>query len=120
MNYLFLIAVIAIVAVTLGIAAFTNLELDDAHYDRLKWLTIRWSYIVTFVGLIAKTFSMPYGVETVTVVAGIGALMAGLMGISTNNWKLTQPQNSFNADSFDEMLSEVMDHEDTEEVSTEE
>lgn len=119
MNYVFLIVTIGIIMAVLGVAAFSNFELDDKHYDRLKWLTIRWSYIVTFIGLIAKTFNMPYGVETVTVVAGIGALMAGLMGISTNNWKLTQPQNSFNADSFDEMLSEVMDDEDTEEVSEE-
>ena len=106
MNYTFLIAVIAVVAAVIGIAAFTNFELDNEHYDRLKWLAIRWSYIVTFLGLIVKTFEIPYGIETVTVVAGIGALIAGLMGVSTNSWKLDQPQITYNKDSVEDMIEE--------------
>lgn len=113
MNYIFLIAVIGIIAVVLGIAMFTNLELDDKHYDRLKWLVKRWHYITVFVGLIAKTFNIPYGVETVTIVAGFGALMAGMMNISTSNWKLSQPQITYNEDEFNEMMdSEVNEDED--------
>lgn len=89
MNYIFLVSVIAVIAAVLGIAAFSNLQLDDLHYDRLKYIVRRWSYITVFVGLLAKTFEIPHGVETVTVVAGIGALLAGLMDISTSNWQQT-------------------------------
>ena len=55
MDYVFLITVMAIVIVVLAIASFTDFELDDYHYDRLKWITIRWAYLVTFFGLIVKT-----------------------------------------------------------------
>lgn len=108
MNYIFLISVIAVIAMILGIAAFSNFTLDNEHYDRLKYLVRRWSYITVFVGLLAKTFDIPHGVETVTVVAGIGALLAGLMDISTSNWKLDQPQQTFNGESF-ESMTEVDD-----------
>lgn len=83
MNYLFLIIVLAVIVAILAIASFSNFGLDSEHYDRLKWLVIRWSYIVVFIGVIAKTFNIPYGTETVTVVAAIGAMLAGLMNISS-------------------------------------
>ena len=83
MNYLFLIIVLAVIVAILAVASFTNFELDSEHYDRLKWLVIRWDYIVVFIGVIVKTFNVSYGVETVVVVAGIGALLAGLMNISS-------------------------------------
>ncbi len=123
MNYTFLIATVGAIAVILGIAAFSKFELADENYDRLAYLVQRWSYIVVFVGLIAKTFNMPYGVETTTLVAGIGALMAGLMNISTENWKLSQPQITFNRDSFLEMMDgdfEEAEDEETTELSEEE
>lgn len=90
MNYFFLIIVIAIVVAVLVIATFTKFRLDDEQYDRLKWIVLKWSYLTTFIGLIAKTFDLPYGVETVTVVAGIGAMLAGLLGISTQSYQETQ------------------------------
>lgn len=90
MHYIFLIIVIAIVIAVLVIATFTKFRLDDEQYDRLKWVVIRWSYLTTFIGLIAKTFNLPYGVETVTVVAGIGAMLAGLLGISNQTYQETQ------------------------------
>lgn len=87
MDYVFLITVMAIVIVVLAIASFTDFELDDYHYDRLKWITIRWAYLVTFFGLIVKTFDIAYGVETVTLVAGIGAMFAGLLDISNKEYQ---------------------------------
>lgn len=86
MNYIFPIAVFATIAIVLGVASFTNFELDNYHYDRLKWVVIRWSYLVVFIGLIVKTFEIPYGTETVTLVAGLGAMLAGFLGISKSNW----------------------------------
>lgn len=86
MNYLFLGIVLAVIVAILAIASFGNFELDSVHYDRLKWLVIRWDYIVVFIALIVKTFEMPYGVETVAIVAGIGALLAGLMNISSKSF----------------------------------
>ena len=86
MNYLFLIIVVGTVALILAIAAFTSFSLDNAGYDRLKWLAMKWHYITAFVALLVKLFSFPYGMETVMIVAGIGALMAGLLGVSTSNY----------------------------------
>ena len=86
MNYLFLIIVVGAVVLILALAAFTSFSLDNAAYDRLKWLAMKWHYITAFVALLVKLFAFPYGMETVMVVAGIGALMAGLLGVSTSNY----------------------------------
>ena len=86
MNYLFLIIVLAVIVAILAIASFTNFELDSEHYDRLKWVVINWSYLVVFIGVIVKTFDIAYGTETVTVVAGLGACLAGLLGISNREF----------------------------------
>ena len=86
MNYLFFIIVIAVVIAVLWIASFTNFELDDAHYDRLKWVVLKWGYIVAFIGVIVKAFNMPYGVETVPIVGAIGALLGGLLDVSTKEY----------------------------------
>lgn len=86
MNYIFPIAVFASVAIVLAIASFTNFEMDNFHYDRLKWVVSKWAYITTFIGLVVKTFDFPYGVETVTIVAGFGAMLAGFVDISRKNW----------------------------------
>ena len=114
MNYAFLIIVIAVVAIVLGIAAFTNLELDNWHYERLKWVVMRWSYLVTFVGVIVKTFQIPYGVETVIIVAALGAFMACILGISTTNYYADAVQSSFNGETLPEMMSEPEDYEEYE------
>lgn len=87
MSYMFLIIVIAIVIGIIALAAFTNLCLDNEHYDRLKWLADKWDYFATFVAVIVKIFDFPYGVETVGVVIAIGALMAGVLGVSAHNYQ---------------------------------
>lgn len=104
MNYIFLISVVLIVLAVLVVASFTNFGLDNEHYDRLKWVVIRWSYLVTFIGIIAKTFNMPYGMETVTVVAGIGAMLAGLLGIANTNYTGEKMTKMFNDDLLKDML----------------
>lgn len=86
MNYIFLIIVIAVIVVIVGIAIFSDFALDNAQYDRLKWLAMKWHYITAFVALLVKLFGFPYGSETVLIVAGIGALMAGLLGVSNKNY----------------------------------
>lgn len=117
MNYLFLIIVLVIVIAVLVIASFTNFALDDEHYDRLKWIVIRWSYLVTFIALIVKTFNISYGIETVTIVAGIGAMLAGLLGVSKDNYHADDVQTEFNASSLEEMMG---DNYEAEEEPTEE
>lgn len=86
MSYIFPIAVFATLVLVLAVASFTNFELDNYHYDRLKWVVAKWTYLVTFFALIVKTFDIPYGVETVALVAGLGAMLAGLVDISAKNW----------------------------------
>lgn len=104
MNYLFLIITLAVIAAVLLIAGFTKFSLTNEGYDRLKWLVIRWSYIVVFIALVAKTFKMPYGLETVAVVTGFGAMLAGLMGISKKNYNDERMTNLLNADLLKDML----------------
>ena len=91
MNYAFLIGTIIAVVAIIGIAAFTKFELEDENYDRLKWLTGKWHYITVFVATIVKIFGMPYGVETVALVAAIGAVMAGLLDVSTIQYNQPLP-----------------------------
>lgn len=86
----FFIVTIGLVVAILGIAIFTQFELDNEQYDRLKWVVIRWAYLVTFIGVVVKTFDIPYGVETVTIVGAIGAMLAGLLGISNKQYESRQ------------------------------
>lgn len=106
MNYIFLVIVVLVVVAVLAIAAFTNFALDNEHFDRLKWLAMKWHYITAFVALLVKLFEFPYGMETVLVVAGIGALMAGLLGLSTKNYYAEKLQTTFNNESIEEMMSD--------------
>lgn len=117
MSYIFLILVIAAVAAVLAIAMFTNFRLDDEHYDRLKWVVIRWSYLVTFIGLIVKTFAVPYGMETVILVGGIGSMLAGLLGISNQAYE--NMQRIINTEDHDEdqaLMAEAMLEEDEQQI----
>lgn len=86
MNYIFPIAVFATVAIVLGIAMFTNFELDNYHYDRLKWVVFRWHYFTAFVAVLVDLFHMPYALETLEAVVALGAMLAGFLGISKKNW----------------------------------
>ena len=106
MSYIFLTVVILVIVLIITIAAFTNFALDSEHYDRMKWLAMKWHYITAFVALLVKLFEFPYGMETVLIVAGIGACMAGLLGVSTKNYYAEQVQTTFNGESFSEMLSD--------------
>lgn len=108
MNYIFPIAVFATVAIVLAIASFTNFELDNFHYDRLKWVVLRWSYLVVFIGLIVKTFDIPYGTETVTLIAGLGAMLAGFLDISEKNWD------------GEELFDDIFDEEELDDLESEE
>lgn len=104
MNYIFMITVIAFVLMVLAIASFTNFKLDNEHYDRLKWVVVRWSYLVFFIGVVVKTFNMPYGTETVTLIAALGATLAGMMGISNKNYQGEKMDRVLNEDLLKDML----------------
>ena len=65
---------------------------------------MKWQYIVVFIALIVKTFDVAYGIETVTIVSGIGALLAGLMGISDINYTGEKITEVYNADLLKDML----------------
>ena len=104
MKYLFLIITIAVVLGVLLIATFSKFKLTDEQYDRLKAVVIKWQYLVVFIALIVKTFDVPYGIETVTIVSGFGAMLAGLMGISNANYTGERMTNMFNEDLLKDML----------------
>ena len=104
MNYLFLIITLAVIIGILCIAAFGKFKLTNDGYDRLKEVVVKWQYIVVFIALIVKTFDVAYGIETVTIVSGIGALLAGLMGISDINYTGEKITEVYNADLLKDML----------------
>lgn len=104
MKYLFFIITIAVVLGVLLIATFSKFKLTDEQYDRLKAAVIKWQYLVVFIALIVKTFDVQYGIETVTIVSGFGAMLAGLMGISNANYTGERMTNMFNEDLLKDML----------------
>lgn len=104
MKYLFLIITIAVVLGVLLIATFSKFKLSNEQYDRLKAIVIKWQYLVVFIALIVKTFDVQYGIETVTIVSGFGAMLAGLMGISNANYTGERMTNMFNEDLLKDML----------------
>lgn len=104
MKYLFLIITLAVIAGVLSIAVFTKFRLDDEQYDRLKWIVIRWQYLVAFVALIVKLFSVSYGVETVLLVAGVGVMLAGLLGVANKNYTTQKVTSILNQDLLKDML----------------
>ena len=107
----FFFITIGILLAVLGIAIFTQFEMSDKQYDRLKWLILRWSVLTTFIGLVVKTFNVPYGIETVTIASGLGALIAGLLGISAFNYYVNGEQNKVNEDSMSDMLEDYYEEE---------
>ena len=122
MNYTFLIITLAVISVVLLLAAFTRFSLSNEGYDRLKSVVTKWDYIVIFIALIVKTFNVAYGLETVAIVAGLGALLAGLLGISKINYKGEKLTQMFNEDLLKDMLGfseDVLDEVECEEESEE-
>ena len=103
-SYIFMIAVLIAVAAILLFATFGKFTLSHEQYDRLKWVALHWDILVVFIALVVKLFNVPYGQETVTLVAGIGAALGGLIGVSNKNFHSDDIQNEFNTDSFAEMM----------------
>lgn len=107
MDYLFLIIVLLVIVGVLVIAGATGIHLDDYHYDRLKWVVERGHYVVVFVGVLAKTFDFPYGTETVTVVAALFAMLAGLLGISSKNYYAAKSTHEMTDEEVYDALNEL-------------
>ena len=73
-NYIFLIVVLAVLAVAVIGITLHGEQLTNDQYDRLKGIVLKWSGIVTFLDVLVSTFHISYGKETITVVAAISAL----------------------------------------------
>lgn len=104
MKYAFLMITLIVVVGVLLVATFSEFQLSNEQYDRLKKLVAKWHYLVAFLALIVSTFEVPCGKETVTIVAGLGAMLAGLMGISNKNYKGEKITEVYNADLLKDML----------------
>lgn len=85
-NYIFLIAVIAVLLISVAFVTIHGVNLTNEQYDRLKKIVMQWAAIVTFLGVIVAVFNVPYGQETIEVVAAIGALLAHILGVSDKNY----------------------------------
>ena len=85
-NYIFFISVIVVLAIAVCFITYRGLHLDNDQYDRLKSIVINWSAIVALLAAIVSTFpGIPYGTETITVVAAIGAFLAKCLNVSNKN-----------------------------------
>ena len=104
MKYAFLMITLIVVVGVLLIATFSKFQLSNEQYDRLKKTVTKWHYLVAFIALIVTTFNVIYGKETVTLVAGLGAMLAGLLGISNTNYEGEKVTEVFNADLLKDML----------------
>lgn len=85
-NYIFLIAVIAVLLISVAFVTIHGVNLTNEQYDRLKKVVMQWAAIVTFLGVIVAVFKVPYGQETIEVVAAIGALLSHIVGESDKNY----------------------------------
>ena len=85
-QYTFMIITLLALAAGVSVLTFFGVKLTDEQYDRLKDIVVKWSGITTFLGVIVATFKIPYGNETITIVAAIGALLAYAMGLSIKNY----------------------------------
>lgn len=103
-SYIFLIVVLVVIAAIFAIATFTKFKLNNEQYDRLKWLAIHWDVFVVFLALLVKLFNMPHGTETVELVIGIGAAMAGLLNVANKNYKSDGMTQMFNEDLLKDMV----------------
>ncbi len=128
MKYGFLAITLIVVIGVLIVATFSKFRLTNEEYDGLKKVVVKWHYITGFLALIVKTFDMSYGIETVAIVAGLGVMLAGLMGISNKNYEGERITEVYNADLLKDMLgfdedlnllgeaeSETMEEEESEE-----
>lgn len=128
MKYGFLAITLIVVIGVLIVATFSKFRLTNEEYDGLKKVVVKWHYITGFLALIVKTFDMSYGIETVAIVAGLGVMLAGLMGISNKNYEGEKITEVYNADLLKDMLgfdedlnllgeaeSETMEEEESEE-----
>lgn len=85
-KYAFLLIVLAVLAVGVTVITLYGVRLTNEQYDRLKAIVMKWSGIVTFLGVLVSTFTFEYGEETITVVAAIGAFMAYMLGVSDKHY----------------------------------
>lgn len=91
MNYIFPILVGVFTIALVVIALIPGIKLTNEQYDRLKWLSDKWELFVVFLGVITKAFDLPYAIATVTIFAGIGALLGGLLMKSNKDYKSNFP-----------------------------
>lgn len=103
-SYIFLITVLVIVLAIIAIATFTKFKLTNEQYDRLKWVVAHWDVLVVFIGLLVKLFDMPHGLETVSLVAGIGAALGGLLNVAVKNYQEDGVTQMFNEDLLKDMV----------------
>lgn len=62
--------------------------LNDKTYDFLKWLAIYFlPSIATFTGVCGIALQWEYTTIAVTIINGLGACIAGCIGISTREYR---------------------------------
>ena len=64
------------------------MKLKDSTYDFLKWVAIYFlPSIATFVGVCGIALQWEYTAVTVTIINGLGACIAGCIGMSVKEYE---------------------------------
>lgn len=85
-NYSFLITVLVVLVAAIVGITYRGIQLTNEQYDRLKNIVLKWPGILTLLGVIVNVFHPPFGEETITLVAAVGAFLSYMLGISNKNY----------------------------------
>ncbi len=94
---------------------------SNRTYDILKYVAlIALPAIQVFWLTIGKIWNISYTVEIGATIGAVALLLGTLLGVSTSNYRITKPQDTFSDESFLDMIDdEDSDYEDTEDTTEE-
>lgn len=85
-KYSFLITVFVVLAFAIIGITLRGPQLSNEQYDRLKNIVLKWPGIMTLLGVVVTVFAPPFGEETITLVAAVGAFLAYMLGVSDKKY----------------------------------
>lgn len=94
---------------------------SNKTYDILKYVAlIALPALQVFWLTIGKIWDISYTVEIGATIGAVALLLGTLLGVSTSNYRIGKPQDTFSDESFLDMVDyEDTDYEDTEDATEE-
>lgn len=94
---------------------------SNKTYDILKYVAlIALPAVQVFWLTIGKIWDISYTVEIGATIGAVALLLGTLLGVSTANYRIEKPQDTFSDEGFLDMIDcEDIDYEDTEDATEE-